>query len=415
MVCLWTASVIEHTPPDARTNAAYIPPAYKWILENLHNPYPTRKIRSEISTSTNSSLKDVDSWFVDARKRIGWNQLRKEHFPKRGDLIKAATQFFKPSQSAIPASKSLRSTLAADRYHDFAHQFVQMEECAHELYSSKFVPSEFASELEKAEPPTMEITGIGAQERMERGRLGLKADLRLSYPSPEYSPGPASRSLSPLSPPTSLSLSAHNEHPSRKRRRSISPANTLSEGEQIEQTMSRTIKRSRLALQLPNLLFMSLTVRSLSFNAAESLPSPAASVDDTFPEESIFNVPIPASPIVSAQPSGKRKRALSDVDDRVQKRPHITPRTQSLQFSDPIRPAERLTEMNLEELLVDVFGPNNEYVYGAAPVTSPSFDEINQFGVEFQYDFPYDVMIGNGSDREEFGTHNNHYFNGILF
>ncbi|KJA25890.1 hypothetical protein HYPSUDRAFT_64613 [Hypholoma sublateritium FD-334 SS-4] len=363
----------------AQTNASYIPMAYKWLLENLHNPYPTKEARLEISESSDSSLKDVDAWFIDARKRIGWNQLRREHFPKRGDLIKAATCFFKQSQAATLVSKSLRSTLAANRYHEFAYEFVQMEACARELYSGKLSPSEFAEELEKPGLTNVQNLDTHDQERPGRGRPGLKADQRSSYPSPEHSPGRDTRSLSPLSPPTPLYASIRNEDSGRKRKRSISPAETLSDG---EQSVSHTAKRSRI-------------------NVAESLPSPATSVDDSLPEETSHNALIPTSPIISAQPSGKRKRALSDVDDRVQKRPHVIPRTQRISFSDPIRPAERLTGMNLEDLIVDVFGPNNEYAYGAAPATSPSFDEINQFEIEFQYDFPYDIMPEDGLYRDE--------------
>ena len=124
---------------------------------------------------------------------------------------------------------------------------------------------------------------------------------------------------------------------------------------------------------------------------------------------------IPASPVAAAQPSGKRKRSLSDVDGRVQKRPHIIPPVQHLHFSDTIRPAERLAGMNLEDLLVDVFGMENEYAYGAAPVTSPSFDEINRFGVEFQYDFPYEVMPDGEPHRDESGKSFNHFFDRVSF
>lgn len=211
-------------------------------MENLHNPYPSREKRLEISTATSSSLKDVDAWFTDARKRIGWNQLRREHFPKRADLIKSATLFFKQTQSTIPASKSKRSTLAADLYNDFAYQFVQMQECARELYSSKIAPSKFATELEKAEISTVRNTEASGQQLTERGRLNLRADQRSSYPSPEYSP---SRSSSPPSPPTPLDASVHIENDGRKRKRSMSPADTLSGGEQAEQAVSRTLKRSR--------------------------------------------------------------------------------------------------------------------------------------------------------------------------
>ncbi len=394
---------------DSQKNTAYIRLASSWLLKNLHNPYPSRDIRLEISTSTNSSMKDVDLWFTAARKRIGWNQLRKVHFPKRGDLIKAATLFFRPTQSAISSSKSLRSTSAADRYLDFAHSFVEMEERANELFSSKFAPSDFAADLEKANLSTVQDTRTNGQEWLE-----LKADQRSSYPSPEYSPTLTSRSLSPASPQTSSCDSVHNEHASRKRRRSISPSDSLSDPEAAEQLVPCTVKRSRSFSRFYPLFISSQCAFVFSrLDPAESLPSPAASVDDSLPEDSSFQVsvapstvPFPISPVTTYEPSGKRKRSLSDVDARVQKRPHITPRTQCHHFSDPIRPAEKLTEMNLEDLLVDTFGPNNEYAHGVTPATSPSFDEINQFGVEYQYDFPYEIMPDDRPDRDESGMRN---------
>ncbi|KAF8973536.1 hypothetical protein BDZ97DRAFT_375731 [Flammula alnicola] len=38
-------------------------------------------------------MKDIDAWFTDIRKRIGWNELRTTHFATRSELIAAATLF----------------------------------------------------------------------------------------------------------------------------------------------------------------------------------------------------------------------------------------------------------------------------------------------------------------------------------
>ncbi len=71
-------------------------------MDNLHKPYPSKETRYRIAQDTHSTIKDVEAWFTDARKRIGWNNLRRQAFSNRKDLIiKAATHFFKPdSQSA---------------------------------------------------------------------------------------------------------------------------------------------------------------------------------------------------------------------------------------------------------------------------------------------------------------------------
>lgn len=216
--------ILIRAPPEKQRNAFYIPLAYKWLLDNLHNPYPTKETRSEIAASTDSDSKDVDAWFVDARKRIGWNQLRKEHFPKRRDLIEAATLFFKPVQSAISSSTLMRSTVADNRHLEFANQFVQIEERARELYSTKLFPSNLASELDKPQlSPNTESKGPEYTQHQ-----------RTSYPSPDYSPTRASV-------PLPSHKSGQKEHITLKRKLSTS-IDTLSDN---EQSVCRSAKRAR--------------------------------------------------------------------------------------------------------------------------------------------------------------------------
>nr|pir a 1-2 protein - inky cap (Coprinus cinereus) [Coprinopsis cinerea] len=45
--------------------------AVGWLYQNLHNPYPSPQVRESIATKSKSPRKDVDNWFVDARRRIG--------------------------------------------------------------------------------------------------------------------------------------------------------------------------------------------------------------------------------------------------------------------------------------------------------------------------------------------------------
>nr|AAB22022.1 A42 mating-type factor beta 4-1 gene product [Coprinus cinereus, Peptide Partial, 44 aa] [Coprinopsis cinerea] len=44
-----------------------------WLKDNWYNPYPSPQVRSSIAKQTGASRKDIDAWFIDARKRIGWN------------------------------------------------------------------------------------------------------------------------------------------------------------------------------------------------------------------------------------------------------------------------------------------------------------------------------------------------------
>ncbi|KAF8225091.1 hypothetical protein L208DRAFT_1307667, partial [Tricholoma matsutake] len=43
----------------------YIKTAYRWLLDNLHNPYPSRETRQIISLQTSSHRRVIDAWFVD--------------------------------------------------------------------------------------------------------------------------------------------------------------------------------------------------------------------------------------------------------------------------------------------------------------------------------------------------------------
>ena len=71
-------------------------------MKNLHNPYPCKATRQRIAKEAHSTPKDIENWFADTRKRIGWNDLRRRSFANRKDfIVKAATQFFKPASGPV--------------------------------------------------------------------------------------------------------------------------------------------------------------------------------------------------------------------------------------------------------------------------------------------------------------------------
>ena len=81
--------------PPASSLPSYVPTAYAWIVENLHCPYPSAAMRDSLSKESGSSRKCIDAWFTDARKRIGWNALRKSRFSgKKHEIIRAAGLYF---------------------------------------------------------------------------------------------------------------------------------------------------------------------------------------------------------------------------------------------------------------------------------------------------------------------------------
>jgi len=98
--------------------------AAQWLSQNYHNPYPSHTVRDDISRRSNWNRKDVDAWFTEARKRIGWSQIRRKFFEnKRFDAVQKATEFFN-GQSLL--------NLALER------ALIDMQFLVHELYVDPF-------------------------------------------------------------------------------------------------------------------------------------------------------------------------------------------------------------------------------------------------------------------------------------
>ncbi|KAF9056124.1 homeobox KN domain-containing protein [Panaeolus papilionaceus] len=175
----------EAATPTARRLPSYVQAAHQWLLENIHNPYPTKTTKLQLSRQTSCPVKDIDSWFSAARKRIGWNNLRSSHFANnRAQIIAAATAFFKPINSLSNKSESVSYLSPVDA------AFLEIEYNAKHLYD--FIPDAKLSE------PV-------------RRRRRYPA-----YPSPE----PSDRSNETSPEPDMLSSSSSHQTDTRKRKRS---------------------------------------------------------------------------------------------------------------------------------------------------------------------------------------------------
>ncbi|KAF8807824.1 hypothetical protein BYT27DRAFT_6590390 [Phlegmacium glaucopus] len=306
----------------------YIQPAYVWLLDNLHNPYPPKETKIAFAKETGSSVKDIETWFIDVRKRIGWNKLRSKHYAnKRSKIVDAATCFFKQiPQTAQPTR--LSGIKPTDNHNS---EFKAIESRARELYSDKSFETPLATKLDDSardlmpEARARAHAGAGQVPKSKR----RKAQQRLSaYPSPEHSPERSFEpsATSPLPVPNAAQLT------SRKRRNSDRDSPEFD----IEDRHDQPQKRSR------------LDSYRISYDlAVASLPSPAASLPDIPPDGSATPsdqalskndcILLPTPPIPTV-PSGKRKRRLSDAgNDGPPKRPHnalAVPRLQAV--SDPL-------------------------------------------------------------------------------
>ncbi|KAK0465619.1 C-terminal domain of homeodomain 1-domain-containing protein [Desarmillaria tabescens] len=252
---------------------SYVEPAYRWLSENLHNPYPTREVRNKICRETSTSRKDLDNWFTNARRRMGWTSLLKHFDGDRDRMVEAATIFF-----------SGEIVHWENRYDFTDIAFSDMESTFKDLYANKFEQSNLGRKLggvvknmtpelqeeeranKKRREEQREAERRAKKARMEKAK---EAEARRAYPSPDRSPG--------RTPDPSLPSEAT---PTRKRRSS-------DDDEDSDADVHRSKKQSR------------------TDDAVASLPSPSPS-DTEDSNSSRDSTPTPS-------PS-KRKRRLSDSD-----------------------------------------------------------------------------------------------------
>ncbi|GLB35909.1 putative homeobox KN domain containing protein [Lyophyllum shimeji] len=318
----------------------YIEPAYRWLLKNLHNPYPSKETRVSIALESGSDTKSVDSWFIDTRKRIGWNTIRKRHFSnKRADIVDAATRFFVQDDDKRPLDPTVE------------FEFAGLQKRAKDLYADRFDESTLAAKLDIAVKDLTPETKVQAREEAERRQQEARkreedALAASCYPSPQRSPGrsPESVGLASLEEDEDLAT-AHPEAITGRKRRSMSP-DRYEEG-----PVDRSSKRTRLSTPSPS----------------TGLPSPAPSCDEPLrrsasPTRAPNSIPLPAI---------SRKRRLSDADgQRVPKRPRgITagPRLQAV--SDPL--PTRIDTWSMDQWFNAHFGIPNPAVVDEPDTTLP--------------------------------------------
>ncbi|KAH7886126.1 homeodomain protein 1 [Phlebopus sp. FC_14] len=131
--CIESSPLPSH-PPEA---SSFIAHAYQWLLDNLHNPYPSLSVKTDIVTKTGCSMSSLNSWFTSARRRMGWTNICRDRFNNcRADTVDAAYRALvkeDPSRRVLP---------------DLAHAFMVMKVAAEGLYSSTFSCSALAGDLD---------------------------------------------------------------------------------------------------------------------------------------------------------------------------------------------------------------------------------------------------------------------------
>ena len=63
------------TPSILGQNKLLDPFAYRWLMQNIHNPYPSSVQTRIISDISGASTRQVELWFQEIRDSIGWSKL----------------------------------------------------------------------------------------------------------------------------------------------------------------------------------------------------------------------------------------------------------------------------------------------------------------------------------------------------
>lgn len=184
-------------------------------------------MKKDISRQTKCSLKDIDAWFVDARKRIGWNKLRKTRFSnKQEQIVAAATHIFKPKPSTFSDDPNATLLSEMDPRDEHRGQFLAMAQTARSLYADKFpelMPSlswtHFVNHVSPEATPKNFI-----QKNINPSATPFLLDSRHSYPTPEPSPQSHLTDEPPAANP--FVFAQNSQCQSRKRRLSIGDIDT---------------------------------------------------------------------------------------------------------------------------------------------------------------------------------------------
>jgi len=137
----------------------------KWLLRNLHNPYPLPHVR--FSTSRTAGSKSIKDWFAKARRRIGWTRLLRDRFSGcRSLAIDAAFRAFVRDNPADPLDTDLKTAFLAIKSH------------AELVYGKEDTPPPSSSKRSRSVSPTPSLTFSSGSEDSD--------DEQYLIPSPEY-------------------------------------------------------------------------------------------------------------------------------------------------------------------------------------------------------------------------------------
>lgn len=167
----------------------FIATAYRWLLDNVHNPYPSAQLKVSIAANFGCPQKSVDAWFISARRRIGWTSLCREQFRNcRADAVDAAYRALVRSDPSRPLPASV------------VQAFVVIKVNAEGLYSSTFSRSALAKDLDAVVKDLTSCDGQVWVQEKEKGTISRQKVRTQAYHNKQCF-GSINSHLSSVSPP----------------------------------------------------------------------------------------------------------------------------------------------------------------------------------------------------------------------
>ncbi|KZT02450.1 uncharacterized protein LAESUDRAFT_752160 [Laetiporus sulphureus 93-53] len=140
------------------SNPAFFVPAYQWLLDNLHNPYPSKEVKQWLARNSGVPIRSVDIWFINVRQRIGWTAVSQKFCHGRhADMLEVAHRAYRGGDLSL---LSLNRTVFA--------AFVEMQSTAVKLYLEKLadcdiLPSSATYQIAKLRESAL-LTATGYQD-----------------------------------------------------------------------------------------------------------------------------------------------------------------------------------------------------------------------------------------------------------
>nr|AGS09222.1 b1 homeodomain mating type protein [Heterobasidion occidentale] len=323
---------------------------HSWLLENIHNPYPSASVKKDLAASCGTPVEYIASLFNDTRERIGWTTLARHRFEgKRSPIIDAACRALVTPDPTRPLPLDLKNAFTIVKKNI---ETLQIHNNATSLATTDI-------DTVRAEGWSAEIyDGEVVREELARGLDGAdqKGDLTLGSPRATLTSSPR---LSPLewyeteeeedmTPPPPIAGCKRRVDVDLE----VDPISCSSKG-----TSYRSLKRQRSEPpsahnQAPSSPVLTVTgvqashvEPALSFIPSPNTPPSMPLEGPSIPISSTLSSSLAiqsSSPPLSAVPSRKRRlsEATCDIISKRSRHIHSGHRMQTVSNPLPLRPNE---------------------------------------------------------------------------